>query len=113
MYTTFLSGLVLTLAIGCSNALLTPMNPDNRSNAISQGKFCLNDPEDVHPVTKVLFIIDKSYSNTEVLLPNGEGTLPGTDPEAAKRAAAIEKVVAKNRGKDYFQYGLVAFIFDY
>lgn len=98
------------LVVSCSDVRLAQPNDGNQSNGLSKGEFCLNDPEDIRPVTKVLFIVDKSYSNTLVLLPDG-GTLPGNDPGAQKRGETIDKVVRKNAGKDYYRYGLVAFIF--
>ncbi len=98
--------------VNCSDVRLTKVGPKENSNAISKGQFCVSDPEEVRPVTKVLFIVDKSYSNQLVILPDG-GTLPGTDPGGRKRGGAIDDLVQKNMGKDYFRYGLVVFFYDY
>jgi hypothetical protein len=104
--------IVFAVSVACSDVRLAKRVTGGNSGAVSKGEFCVAEPKEVKPVTKILYIVDKSYSNTLVILPDG-GTLPGTDAGAAKRGKAIDDFVTQNASKDYFRYGLVAFFYDY
>ncbi|MGE0764075.1 MAG: vWA domain-containing protein [Bdellovibrionales bacterium] len=100
---------LIFVTVACSDVnLVARLDPPN-SNGQSKGEFCIAEPTEVKPVTKVLFIVDKSYSNTLVILPDG-GTLPGTDPGGSLRGGAIDRLVQNHAQDNWFQYSLVAFL---
>lgn len=102
---------VAAVIAACSDVRLR-MPAGAPANALSKGEFCVSEPLEVRPITKILFIVDKSYSNWEVYFPDGT-LLPGTDPRGIKRGGAIDSFVQKNFTKDHFRYGLVAFLKDF
>ena len=95
--------------ISCSDVRLMKLATPSSSNAVSKGSFCIGEPLEVKPVTKVLFIVDKSYSNQLVILPDG-GTLPGTDVGGVLRGGNIDRLVQSHADESWFRYGLVAFL---
>ncbi|MCC7404149.1 MAG: VWA domain-containing protein [Bdellovibrionales bacterium] len=105
---TFILLMAVAVATACSDVRLKGPPGPGPANAQGKGLFCVNPPVEVNRFTKILFIVDKSYSNTEVYLPDG-GTLPGTDPGGGKRAGAIERFINLNASKKHFRYGLVGF----
>lgn len=101
----------LLLCSACSDVSLVRIKR-GPSEAQGKGQFCISPPTEINVTTKILFVVDKSYSNQVIYLPGGD-SLPGTDPGAVKRGGAIDFFVQEHAGRPHFRYGLVAFQEDY
>jgi hypothetical protein len=93
-------GVVLLLAMACTNAKLERVPPPDAPRADNklsvEGEFCTTDPDDLKFPVKLLFLIDTSTS------------MQATDPEG-KRVDALIEVIDSVIGVDGVEIGLVTF----
>ncbi|MCB0349050.1 MAG: VWA domain-containing protein, partial [Bdellovibrionales bacterium] len=83
-----------TLACGDIN-LMKPTDPP--VNAKSDGNFCISPPETKNRLTKIMFVMDKSGSNSS------------TDPGAVLRAGGVENFYNDHLNDEYIKWGMIQF----